>query len=183
MPRQTGTRTTAGSCRGVRSRSIPRATGDGREIPKSCSQEPRWPRRKAQDLGHHQEHHEPAVRVDRSQPPGGAGSGTGDGASAIAVERSRSWLIRLRLVKPEHEPSHPAATRSGSSRGSGTITGHYSGLYFVLWPARSEASPSLRSATYELSDSDSNVLRSPDRPTGDRGLRAHKARRISAKAR
>ena len=85
----------------------------------------------------------------------GAGLGTGDGAGAIAVEGLRSWLIRSRLVKPEHEPSHPAATRSGSPRGS----------------ARGS------------SDSDSNVLRSPDRPTRDRGLRARKARHISAKAR
>src|SRR5208282_6584177 len=48
----------------------------------------------------------------------GAGLGTGGGAGATAVEGLRSWLIRSRLVKPEHEPSHPAATRSGSSRGS-----------------------------------------------------------------
>ena len=78
-----------------------------------------------------------------------------------------------------------AITSGGHAKRLATriITGHYSGLYFVLWPARSGASPSLRSGTYELSDSDSNILRSPDRPTGDRGLRAHKARRISAKAR
>jgi len=48
----------------------------------------------------------------------GAGLGTGDGAGATAVEGLRSWLIKSRLVKPEHEPSHPADTPSGSPRGS-----------------------------------------------------------------
>jgi hypothetical protein len=63
---------------------------------------------------------------------------------------------------------------------------HYRPLFWAVFRAlasRKRASPSFRSGNYELSDSDSNVLRSPHRPTGDRGLRAHKSRRISAKAR
>ena len=55
----------------------------------------------------------------RSSPAAGWGPGREPATGlAHAVEGSRSWLIRSALVKPEHEPSHPAATRSGSARGS-----------------------------------------------------------------
>ena len=143
VPRQPRTRTTAASCRGAHSRSTPRATGDGREIPRPCSQEPRWPRRKAQDLGHHQEHHEPAERVDRSQPPGGGRVGN----------RRRGWRHRCRRIEimahqvAPREAGTRAITSGGHAKrlaariGTGIITGHYSGLYFVLWPAGSGRRP------------------------------------------
>ena len=70
------------------------------------------------------------------------------------------------FVKPEHEPSHQAATRSGSPRGSarGSLQGPLSGLSFVLWPAGSGSSPSLRSGTYAL-----------DRRSRQRGNEAEKS--------
>ena len=53
----------------TRSQSTPRGIGDGKERPRCHTQDPRQPG-KTEHLGHHQEHHEPAIGVDRSQPPG-----------------------------------------------------------------------------------------------------------------
>ena len=64
-----GTRTTAGSGRAASSRPTPRATGDGTTAPRTgCLARVVATSQRLEHLGHHQEHHQPAVGVDRGQP-------------------------------------------------------------------------------------------------------------------
>ena len=74
VPRRPGTRTRAGSCRGAPSRSIPRATGDGKETPRSCSRATRGPPSKT-EAPRPSSGTSPARGKRRSIPAAGWGSG------------------------------------------------------------------------------------------------------------